>query len=101
MNPNYLDIVSTVQKYTNGGMEKREVFNLYQTMLPKRNKYYKWIKSKTTSKYTDSLLIAMGTYFECSTEQAHDYLEMLPKKEVKKLLTTIGFQDKTIKEMLK
>ena len=33
MNPNYIDIVNMVQKYTNNMLGQKEVFNLYYNLL--------------------------------------------------------------------
>ena len=44
MNPNYLDIVNMVQRYTNNMLNPKEVFNLYYNLLPNKFRFYKWIK---------------------------------------------------------
>lgn len=100
MNPAYLDIVNTIQRYTNGGLAQKEVFNIYKDMLPKRFKFFKWIKGKKSS-YNQSLLIIVANYFECSTEDAKGYVNYLGKKSTKNLLVTIGIQEAEIKKLMK
>jgi hypothetical protein len=100
MNPTYLDIVNTVQQYTNGGLTQKEVFNLYKSMLPNKFKFFKWIKGEKSS-YNHDLLLVVSNYFECSTEHAKGYVDYLEKKGIKQLLTTIGIQDAEIKKLTK
>jgi hypothetical protein len=100
MNPAYLDIVNTVQRYTNGGLAQKEVFGLYKSMLPNKFKFFKWIKGEKSS-YNHDLLLVVSNYFECSTEHAKGYVDYLEKKGIKQLLTTIGIQEAEIKKMIK
>lgn len=100
MNPSYLDIVNTVQRYTNGGLAQKEIFNLYKDMLPRKFKFFKWIKGKTSS-YDVNLLKVVANYFECSTENAKGYIDYLGKKGTKQLLITTGIQDAEIKKLTK
>ena len=84
MNPNYLDIVNMVQRYTNNMLNPKEVFNLYFNLLPNKFRFYKWIKGakdKNKEKYQ-----VLAKYFECSSREAKDYIELLDKKEVNKIL---------------
>ena len=100
MNPSYLDIVNTVQRYTNGGLAQKDVFNIYKSMLPSKFRFFKWIKGKKSS-YNQDLLVAVANYFECSTEEAKEYIGYLGKKGTKQLLVTIGVQDAEIKKLMK
>ena len=84
MNPNYIDIVNMVQKYTNNMLGQKEVFNLYYNLLPNKFRFYKWIKGakdKNIEKYK-----TLAKYFECSSREAKDYMELLDKKEISKIL---------------
>jgi len=84
MNPNYLDIVNLVQKYTNNMLNPKEVFNLYYDLLPNKFRFYKWIKGskdKDLEKYK-----VLAKHFECSSREAKDYMELLDKKETKEIL---------------
>jgi hypothetical protein len=84
MNPNYLDIVNMVQRYTNNMLNPKEVFNLYFNLLPNKFRFYKWIKGikdKNKEKYQ-----ILSQHFECSSREAKDYMELLDKKEVNKIL---------------
>ena len=45
-NPNYLNIVNLVQKYSAGQISQKEVFKIYFNLLPSKFRFYKWIKGK-------------------------------------------------------
>ena len=84
MNPNYLDIVNMVQRYTNNMLNPKEVFNLYFNLLPNKFRFYKWIKG-TKDKNKEKYQI-LAQHFKCSSREAKDYMELLDKKEVNKIL---------------
>ena len=84
MNPNYLDIVNMVQRYTNNMLNPKEVFNLYFNLLPNKFRFYKWIKG-TKDKNKEKYQI-LAQHFKCSSREAKDYIELLDKKEVNKIL---------------
>lgn len=84
MNPNYLSIVNMVQKYTNNLLNPKEVFNLYFNLLPNKFRFYKWIKG-TKDKNKEKYYI-LAQHFECSSREAKDYMEILDKKEINKIL---------------
>ena len=49
-NPNYLNIVNLVQKYSAGQITQKEVFKIYFNLLPSKFRFYKWIKGKKEMK---------------------------------------------------
>lgn len=84
MNPNYLDIVNMVQRYTNNLLDSKEVFNLYFNLLPNKFRFYKWIKG-TKDKNKEKYQI-LAQHFKCSSREAKDYMELLNKKEINQIL---------------
>jgi len=96
MNPNYLDIVNIVQRYTNNMLNPKEVFNLYFNLLPNKFRFYKWIKGikdKNKEKYQ-----ILAQHFKCSSRETKDYIELLDKKEINKILKL--YKDGTSKKTL-
>ena len=75
MNPNYLDIVNMVQRYTNNMLNPKEVFNLYYDLLPNKFRFYKWIKG-TKDKNKEKYQI-LAQHFKCSSREVKDYMELL------------------------
>ena len=98
MNPNYLDIVNMVQRYTNNMLNPKEVFNLYFNLLPNKFGFYKWIKG-TKDKNKEKYQI-LAQHFKCSSREAKDYMELLDKKEINKILKLYKNDNKTSKKTL-
>ena len=98
MNPNYLDIVNMVQRYTNNMLNPKEVFNLYFNLLPNKFRFYKWIKG-TKDKNKEKYQI-LAQHFKCSSREAKDYMELLDKKEVNKILKLYKNDNTTSKKTL-
>ena len=100
-NSNYLNIVNNIQPYTGGQLTPAEIFKYYQDMLPSNFRFQKWIKGKKEKKHNPQLLSLLSGYFECSSKQAEDYLNVMKKKDLKSLLNNIGLQEGKIKKLIK
>ena len=74
MNPDYLDIVNEVQIYP--PQSKKEIYSIYKEFIPKNNKWNKYIKSKVKQPNKD-LVDHIKDYFECSSKEAKEYINML------------------------
>ena len=98
MNPNYLSIVNMVQKYTNNLLDPKEVFNLYFNLLPNKFRFYKWIKG-TKDKNKEKYQI-LAQHFKCSSREAKDYMELLDKKEINRILKLYKNDNTTSKKTL-
>ena len=98
MNPEYIELVNYIQTipYEN----KKQVYNIYREMLPKKQQFFRYIKPKTKMKDRD-LLGHVSTYFECSIREADSYITLLKKKDIRDLLTQMGIDEKEQKKLLK
>ena len=87
MNPNYLNIVNMVQNFTglNQILSPKEVFNLYLNLLPNKFKFYKWIKGEKTKKEKEKAEY-LAMHFNVSTREAYDYLQILDRKTINKII---------------
>ena len=87
MNPNYLEIVNMVQNFTglNQVLSQKEVFNIYFKLLPNKFRFYKWIKGEKTKKDKEKLEY-LAMHFKVSTREAYDYLRILDKKTINKII---------------
>ena len=87
MNPNYLNIVNMVQNFTglNQILSPKEVFNLYFNLLPNKFRFYKWIKGEKTKKDKEKAEY-LATHVKVSTREAYDYLKILDKKTINKII---------------
>ena len=87
MNPNYLGIVNLIQNFTglNQIISPKEVFNIYFNLLPTNFRYYKWIKGEKTKKEKEKAEY-LAMHFKVSTREAYDYLQLLDRKTVNKII---------------
>ena len=87
MNPNYLNIVNMVQNFTglNQILSPKEVFNLYLNLLPNKFKFYRWIKGEKTKKEKEKAEY-LAMHFNVSTREAYDYLQILDRKTINKII---------------
>tara|TARA_B110000444_G_scaffold2135_1_gene1928 strand:+ start:4661 stop:5074 length:414 start_codon:yes stop_codon:yes gene_type:complete len=98
MNPDYLEVVNYVQDLP--PQEKRMIYNVYKEFIPKNNKWSKYIKSKVKQPNTD-LINHIKDYFECSSREAKEYINILAPTEIDRILTNRGLNKKEIKPLLK
>ena len=87
MNPNYLNIVNMVQNFTglNQILSQKEVFNLYYSLLPNKFRFYKWIKGEKTKKEKEKAEY-LAMHFEVSIRETYDYLKILDRKTINKII---------------
>ena len=87
MNPSYRGIVNMVQNFTglNQILSQKEVFNLYFNLLPTKFKFYKWIKGEKNKKDKEKAEY-LAIHFKVSTREAYDYLKVLDKKTINKII---------------
>ena len=98
MNPDYIEVVNYVQDFP--PQEKKMIYSIYKEFIPKNNKWNKYIKSKTKQPNKD-LVDYIKNYFECSSKEAKEYIDMLGSTEIGRILTNIGLDKKEIKPLLK
>jgi len=100
MNKEWIEIVNMLQQYTIG-MESKDVYNLYKNLIPREKKFLRYIKGKRNKKYNKDLTKILCNYFECSKLQVLEYIDLLPKHELKSVLRLYGINEKEIKKLIK
>lgn len=98
MNRDYLEVVNLVQEYP--PQEKKAIYQIYKEFIPKNSKWNKYIKSKTKQPNKD-LVEHIKNYFECSSKEAREYINILGNQEVSRILDKIGLNKQEIKPLLK
>ena len=98
MNPDYLEIVNFVQNHP--PQEKKSIYKIYKEFIPQNNKWNKYIKSKIKQPNKD-LVKYIKNYFECSSKEAKEYINILDTPKISRILTDIGLDKKEIKPLLK
>ncbi len=98
MNPDYLALVNEVQKLP--PTSKKEIYSIYKEYIPKNNKWSKYIKS-TKKPYNKDLIQYLKDYFELSSREILDYINILDKSEIMSILSQLGINEKDSKKLLK
>ena len=106
MSQNYdtVEFVNELQRYLTI-LDKREYYKLYMYAFPKASLYIQYIKSKSEKKYNKDLIDLLCLYYQISSSEAEDYLDIFFKdeKSIDELVTIIrkyGKTDKEIKKLL-
>ena len=98
MNPDYIEVVNYVQDFP--PQEKQMIYSIYKEFIPKNNKWNKYIKSKVKQPNKD-LVDHIKDYFQCSSKEAKEYINILASPEINRILTNRGLETKEIKQLLK
>ena len=98
MDPNYIDLVNEVQKSL--PQNKKEIYSIYKEFIPKNNKWNKYIKSTVKQPNTD-LVNHIKNNFQCSSKEAKEYISILDKQQISRILTNRGIDKKELKQLLK
>ncbi len=98
MNPDYLELVNYTQIIPH--TEKEKYYKIYSNLIPKKKQWLKYIKSSNKNE-SKELLEYLSKYFECSTREVKDYINILEKKQIEEILTSLGIDDKDIKKLSK
>jgi len=101
MNMGLLELVNELQKYTIGQLNPKDVYKLYLDVLPKKKSFDKYVKGSKESKHHEKVVDYLSRYFEVSTREVLDYLEILSKDEVTTIIQKFGVDKKEIKKWLK
>ena len=97
MNPNFLEVVNFVQDYP--PQEKQKIYSLYKEFIPKNNKWNKYIKSNTKEPNKE-LVEVLTKYFSCSKKETKEYIYLLDKQDISRILTSIGLDKKEITKLI-
>lgn len=106
MNSDLIELVDEFQKYTIGTLAPREVYKFYCDLLPKKKMFFKYVKGSKEEKYNDKLIEYISRYYECSHQEAIEYLDIFMgtkglQAQLNTLLQKYGLSEKEIKKLLK
>ena len=82
MNPDYIDVVNMIQKYPN--CPTRMVYKFYCDLLPKKKSFFKYIKA--SGKNDSETIKAVAEYYQCSTREAKEYINIVDVNNIKNVL---------------
>ena len=106
MNMNWIDFVNSLQKYTIGLLRPKEVYHVYEEFIPQGKVYLKWVKGKANKKYNDKLVDYVRQYYEVSSVEAKDYIDILSRDEkgvesLVNIVKTYVVDEKELKRVMK
>ena len=98
MHDPFIELVNYVQTipYT----EKQKYYTVYCQLLPKKNVWLKYIKSKMKQP-TVELVSAIAGIMECSQREAVSAVATLDNEYLEEVLYKAGYQDKEVAKMFK
>ena len=98
MHEPFIELVNYVQTipYT----EKQKYYTVYCQLLPKKNVWLKYIKSKMKQP-TVELISAIADIMECSRREAANAVMVLDNDHLEEVLYKAGYQDKEVAKMFK
>ena len=99
MNPKYIEVVNYVQGLNI--KDNKRIYEVYCWMIPQsKNTYSPYIKS-TNKNTTPEATKYIAEYFECSLNEAEEYISFTDKKWLENVLVAKGIDEKELKKLLK
>ena len=98
MNINYIVVVNYVQKIN--PQNKQQIYSIYREMIPKKKLWLKYIKNENKNNYQE-ITDYISKYYECSQNEAEQYINMLQKPGIEDILCKMGVEEKEIKKIIK
>lgn len=104
-NPAFTPIISELKPYTQE-MEDRHVYRLYAEILPYDGNYWDYVSNKNKERYPDWIVEKLADYYEISTKEAREYIDVFLSKEdgkekIKSILEKYGMEEDKIKQVSK
>ena len=102
MNPDLIEFVNEMQRYTITQLKPKQVYKLYLDLLPKMKlPYSRYIKGKKTDKYNPALVELIAKHFWISKRIAEEYIDVIPTNDLEIIIRKYGKTDAEIKKLLK
>ena len=98
MSPYYVEVADYAQSML--PTMKKEIYNFYKEMIPKRKVWLQYIKSKTKNVNKD-LIEDIAKYYEVGAADATSYIAVMTKEKISIILSEMGKDNKEIKKLLK
>ena len=98
MSPYYVEVADYAQSML--PTMKKEIYNFYKEMIPKRKVWLQYIKSKIKTVNKD-LIEDIAKYYEVGVTDATSYFTVMTKEEISVILSEMGKDNKEIKKLLK
>ena len=97
MKEDWIQVVNELQKYWE--LKPKNVYQFYIDIIPKGRTFLKYVKSKKKSKVEKWAMEHLLDYFQCSTREIEEYLNILTKEQVTSIIMKYGVDDKQLKKI--
>ena len=98
MSPYYVEVADYAQSML--PTMKKEIYNFYKEMIPKRKVWLQYIKTKS-KQVNKELIEKIAEYYEVGTSDARSYINVITDKKMPVILGEMGLDNKEIKKLLK
>ena len=95
------ELVNELQTYTIGLLRPEETYKLYHELLPSNKAFAKYIKGKSEDKYEKGLINQIAEHYQVSRSEATDYVELMDKDSLDRIISMYGYSDGEKKKLLK
>lgn len=97
MDRNLLELANYAQ--TLPPTDKKQIYEFYKEYIPSNKRFNKYIKAKSNLP-KDELLQNIASHYEVSKKEAIDYINLLGKQNIIRILEQRGIDKKQIKKLL-
>ena len=97
MKTDWIEVANEIQRYWE--LKPKTVYQFYTDILPKGRTFLRYTKSKKKSKVEKWAMEHLQDYFECSSREVEEYLELLTKEQVTSIIMKYGVDDKQLKKI--
>ena len=97
MKSDWIEVANEIQRYWE--LKPKTIYQFYTNILPRGRTFLRYTKSKKKSKVEKWAMEHLKDYFECSTREVEEYLELLTKEQVVYILIKYGVDDKQLKKI--
>ena len=97
MKSEWIQVVNEIQKYWE--IKPKNLYQFYIDVLPRSRTFLRYTKSKKKSKVEKWAMEHLKDYFECSSREVEQHLEILTKEQVTAIIMKYGVDDKQLKKI--
>ena len=97
MKSEWIQVVNEIQKYWE--IKPKNLYQFYIDVLPRSRTFLRYTKSKKKSKVEKWAMEHLKDYFECSSREVEQHLEILTKEQVTAIIMKYGVDDKQLKKV--
>ena len=92
-------MVNGIQQYWK--LEPEVLYKFYISVIPKSKTFLRYVKSKKKSKVEKWAMEHLKDYFQTSSREIEEYLEILTRQQVETIIIKYGVTDKELKKVWK